>query len=412
MYRRGITPRIIESLGDTPVILIHGARQAGKTTLVRELAQHHKPARYVTLDDPAQRAAASADPQGFLAAFDGSVAIDEVQRVPELAVAIKAEVDRLRTPGRFILTGSANVLQVPRLSDSLAGRMEIHRLWPLSQGELGGAADSFVDTLLSDAPLPMETPGESRDALLERIVRGGYPEAVVRQEGHRRRAWFASYLDTILERDVRDLANIESLATMPRILALLSSRAGALLNYAALSRDLGIPQSTLKRYLTLLETIFLIHRVPPWFNNLGLRVVKSPKLYVSDSGLLAHAINADVERIAADGLLMGRAVENFAVGELRRQADWGRSRPGFFHYRSPAGAEVDVVMEGPGGRIVGVEIKAAATLNADDFNGLARLSKEVGRRFHRGVILYTGTTSVSFGPGLHAVPLPTLWTHG
>ena len=257
MLQRNITPNILAALADTPVVLVHGARQTGKTTLVREIAKAERPADYITFDDPAIRATAQTDPQGFIESLDGPVVIDEVQRVPELALAIKASVDRNRKPGRFLLTGSANVLLVPRLSESLAGRMEIQTLWPLSQGEIEGVRESFIDLLFAAKPLKHATFRKKGMPLVDRVVRGGFPELMQRHDEERWRSWFSSYLDTILQRDVRELANIEGLTALPNLLALLAARPGGLLNYADIARSVQMPQTTLKRYLALLQMTFV-----------------------------------------------------------------------------------------------------------------------------------------------------------
>lgn len=411
MIQRHLTPQLLSALTDTPVVLLHGARQTGKTTLVRDVAATQHPARYLTLDEPAVLAAATADPHGFVNALDGPVVIDEVQRVPELAVALKTVVDNHRKPGRFLLTGSANVLAVPRLSESLAGRMEILRLWPFSQGELERSAEQFIEAAFSKH-LPERQPKRRGRPLLERIVFGGYPEVQTRLAPDRRRAWFSSYLDTILQRDVRNLANIEGLTFMPRLLALLATRVGSLLNYSDVARSLEMPQSTLKRYLALLESAFLVQILPPWSSNLGLRLIKSPKLYVTDTGLLTYLLNADRDSLEANPALYGHVLENFVICELRKQASWISPRVQLFHYRKHMGKEVDLILEEPGGRIVGIEIKAGRTVAGSDLEGLRQLSQAVGDRFHRGILLYGGDEIVPFARNLHVVPIASLWRLG
>jgi len=411
MIYRNISRPLLDALGDTPVVLLHGARQTGKTTLVRAIAENEHPARYLTFDDPAVLGAAQSDPQGFIERIDDPVVLDGVQRVPELALAIKLSVDRRREPGRFLLTGSANVLQVPNLSDSLAGRMEIQSLWPFSQGEIGGVREPFVDAMFAKR-LPKLSEKVNGPALIDRLLVGGYPEVQKSRSAARRRQWFASYINTILQRDVRDLANIEGLALMPRLLALLATRAGALLNFADVARSIQIPQTTLKRYLALLETTFLVQLLLPWYSNLGLRIVKSPKLYISDSGLLVHLLNTDRERLGSDPSQLGRVLENFVVTELRKQMSWSKVFAKMYHYRTRTGSEVDIVLEGAGARIVGIEIKASATISAGDFKGLKALAEAVGDRFHRGVLLYTGKEALPFGKQMHALPVSALWRIG
>ena len=407
MIKRNITPILLEALADNPVVFLNGARQTGKSFIAQQLATGLHPAQYLTLDDVGVLAAARSDPAGFLAGLGGPAVLDEVQRAPELFLALKAEVDRDRRPGRFLLTGSADVLLLPRLAESLAGRMEIVTLWPLSQGEIEGNTELFIDKLF-DEKLPVLPPASAdRPQLVRRMQRGGYPEIQQRKKDRRQRAWFDAYLTTILQRDVRDLANIEGLTALPRLLALLATRAMNLINFAELSRSSGLPQSTLKRYLALLETIFLVQFLPAWSGNLGKRLVKAPKLMLNDTGLMAHLLGIGSGEHYPEQI--GSILENFAALELRKQATWSERRVQLFHFRTQTGREVDLILEDAAGRIVGVEVKAAATIRSDDFKGLRALAGELGERFHRGVVLYTGTERIPFGEHLHALPVENLW---
>jgi predicted AAA+ superfamily ATPase len=409
MLDRHLKPAILQALSDRPVVLLHGARQTGKTTLVRELAAGAHPARYLTLDDAAVLAAARTDPEGFISGLGGPVVLDEIQRVPELIMAIKASVDRDRRPGRFLLTGSANIMLVPRLSESLAGRMEILTLWPLSQGEIDLRPEAFVDGVFGEtlpAPRPAIAPPEG---LARRILAGGYPEVVSTLVPDRRGAWFGAYLTSILQRDVRDIASIADIPALPRLLAVLASRPMALLNAADLSRSVGLPQTTLKRYLALLEGTFLVRTLPPWFVNIGKRLVKAPKVCVADTGLASHLLGLDVARLAGDRKLLGGLLENLVVMELLKQVGWSATRPRLFHFRSHDGREVDLVLEAPDGRVVGIEVKAAVTVGAADFRGLRWLAEACGPRFHRGFLLHSGAEVVPFGSALYAVPHDAVW---
>lgn len=407
MLPRHAAHRLRAALADRPVVLLHGARQTGKTTLVRVMAEE-RGARYVTLDDLTMLAAARGDAAGFLAGFAEPLVLDEVQRAPELLLAIKAAVDRKRTPGRFLLTGSANVLLLPRVAESLAGRMEIVNLWPFSQGEIEGAAEGFIDAVFADAP-PVLDRSASSAPLTERVLRGGYPEAFSIASAERRRAWFDGYVTTILQRDVRDLARIEGLTELPRLLALLASRPMAQLNFADLSRGTGLPQTTLKRYFALLETVFLVRLLPPWYANIGKRLVKTPKVLITDTGLAAHLMGIDRGRVAEDRGLLGGLLESFVAMELVKQAGWSADSPALYHFRTHEGDEVDLVLERRGGALVGVEVKSAATVTAADFKGLRALAELAGRRFRRGIVLYTGAEVVPFGAGLFALPVEALW---
>lgn len=416
MYHRHITRNLLDALKDTPVVVIQGGRQTGKSTLARHLAAGAHPAEYLTLDRTSVLSAATNDPEGFLANTTGPVVIDEVQRAPGLILAIKAFVDRDRRPGRFLLTGSANVLQLPKLADSLAGRMELHTLRPLSQGEIEGRQEGFIDALFA-AKLPTgpkstsaEPEALGRKSLAHRILVGGYPEAFTRKGHARRREWFESYLSSTVLRDVKELTNIAKLADMPRLLIAIAGRAGGLLNYAELGRDVGLNQVTTKNYMTLLQMTFIVQTVPPWYTNRIKRVAKSEKVYLADTGLLGHLLDVAADRFGSNPKTAGALLENFVAVELLKQASWSKTRPTLWHFRDHQGNEVDFVLEGPGGRkLVGIDVKSTATLSAADFKGLRLLAEAGGDRFHRGIVLYTGAEVIPFGRKLYALPITNLW---
>jgi predicted AAA+ superfamily ATPase len=408
MIRRNLTAPLLEALSDTPVVLLNGARQVGKSTLVQSLAEDH-PAQYLTLDDATVLSAAAGDPAGFLAGLVDPVILDEVQRAPGLFLAIKAAVDRDRRPGRYLLTGSADVFLLPRIAESLAGRMEVLTLWPLSQGEIEGVRETFVDALFAASFQPPPVSRLDRGEILDRALLGGYPEMLERASEARRRAWFGSYTTTILQRDVRDLSNVEDLTSLPRLLSLLAARSATLLNYAELSRSSGLPASTLKRYFALLEATFLVRLLPAWSDNLSKRLVKSPKLLLSDTGLLAAALGLSRDRIDEDPQLAGRLLESFVILEVRKQATWSEIRPELYHYRTQTGQEVDLLLEDARGRVVGIEVKAAATVQERDVRTLLDLADILGKRFVRGVVLYTGERAVPFSEKVAALPMAALW---
>jgi predicted AAA+ superfamily ATPase len=410
MIARSLAKELITALGDTPVVLLNGPRQCGKSTLAQSIVDEH-PARYLTLDDAGVLAAAQHDPQGFLAGFDGPVILDEVQRAPELFLAIKATVDRDPRPGRFLLTGSADVLLLPRVADSLAGRMEILTLWPFSQGEIEGVEENFPDRAIARRN-PVGGKKESREATISRVIRGGYPAVVSRSTYGRRRAWFASYLTAILQRDVRSLANIEGLTEMPRLLSLLASRSGQLLNFAEIASSAAIPQTTLKRYMTLPEITFLVQELRPWLVNLGKRLVKSPKVLLNDTGLISYLLGLREDHLNQESTLLGPLLENFVVMELRKQITWSRSHPALYHFRLHTGQEVDIVLDYPDGTVVGIEVKASATATPGDFRGIYALKEAAGKRFRRGLVLYLGAETIPFAANLFALPVSSLWSAG
>ncbi|MDD5091225.1 MAG: ATP-binding protein [Candidatus Wallbacteria bacterium] len=412
MYQRHITSRLFEALQDTPVVALHGARQTGKSTLAGNLACGAYQAQYFTMDDIGTLSAARQDPAGFLSGISGPVILDEIQRAPELLLAIKAEVDHNRAPGRFLLTGSAHVLNLPRIADTLAGRMETLVLMPLSQGEISGTREGFIDALFDEKlPTVPFTGTEIRDQLLERIVTGGYPEVITRKMPDRRKAWFDSYLNAVLYRDLRDISNISGLAEIPRLAAVMAGRAGGVINYADLARDSGLNQMTLKRYFSLLQCTFIVRTVSPWFTSRIKRVIKAPKLYFGDTGLLSHLLGVHSSASARDSKSLGAMFENFVALELIKQIPWSVIKPELFHFRNHAGHEVDFLLETPGGeKYAGIEVKAGATVGQDDFKGLRILSETLGKCFVRGVVLYSGTGIIPFGRNLHAVPMSALWT--
>ncbi len=409
MYRRTITDAILDAMADTPAVFLQGARQAGKTTLVREMARTELDATFLTLDDASVLAAARADPVGFLAGLDGCVVLDEVQRVPELALALKAAIDRDRRPGRYLLTGSARLLTLPALSDALVGRMEVVTLWPLSQQEIGGNRVNWVDQLFAGGPPPQVVEPCGQDELRRRLAAGGFPEAVERRRQSRRARWYESYVTTLLQREVRDLSRVEDLAAFPRLLSLAAARTSQLTNMSDLSRAAGLPTSTLKRYMALLEGVFLLHYLPAWSTNRTKRVTRSPKLHLTDSGLAAHLVGLEEEGTPGRGANPGGLLETFAVNEIIRQRDVSSHRPASYHFRTHAGIEVDLLLEDRRGRLVGVEVKAAGSVGTRDLRGLRFLEREFPESFLRGVVLYGGDQIVPFSPRIQAAPISALW---
>ena len=407
MIHRHIHNSVQLAMTDTPVVLLNGARQTGKTTLTQAIAAGAD-AQYYTLDDYATLALAAGDPAGFIRNLSGPVVIDEIQKAPELFPAIKLAVDKDRRPGRFLLTGSANVMTLPRLSESLAGRMEIIPLYPFSAGELTDTQEGFLPRLFARSIA--ESKQLSMHETIETILtRGGYPEATQRESADRRAAWFASYISTILQRDVRDLARVDALHTLPNLLKLLAARSSGLLNLADAGRDAGLPHTTLTRYLALLETVFLVHRLPAWSRNLGQRLVKSPKVHLVDTGLSCHLLGADARRLSEDRSLLGRLLESFVVSELRKQISWTDPRITLYHFRTATGSEIDIVLEKPDGSIAAIEVKASASVAASDFAALKALRDQLGQQFQAGVVLHLGDQIVPFGDKLWLVPVSALW---
>ena len=396
---------IHEALEDTRVVVINGARQVGKSTLA-EIALRRVPggtARF--LDDPVTRAAAAADPVRFVR-YDGLMLIDEIQRVPDLWLAIKNLVDRDPRPGRFLLTGSARLLGLRSLPDALPGRSETIELWPLSQGEIDNAPDGFVDALFAvGAELRAEDSGLRRSDYLDRATRGGYPEAVRRVTPRRRARFFDNYLADLIARDVKQVADIERAGDMRRLLSLLAGQTSGLLNVNRLAGGLNITAPTVRSYIEILETVYLIRRIPAWSANATTRAIATPKLLFVDTGL-SSSLNVGI----ADDSRIGGLVENFVLGEIGRQLTWSRTSARLYHYRDRDQYEVDAILEDNAGRVVGIEVKAAETVRIDDFRGLKLLQRRLGTAFIAGIVLYCGAESVSFGEGLTCLPISAVWT--
>jgi len=411
MIPRHLSAPLGAALGDTPAVLVVGARQCGKTTLVRAVARARRGMRYLSLDDPATLAAAQRDPVAFLEDLGGPAVLDEVQQAPALAPVLRQVIDEDRRPGRFLLTGSAEVLAAPRLAGALAGRMEVLTLWPLSQGERQRRREGFVDALFRDRLPPWSGGGQERAELVRRVLAGGFPEPLGRSE-RRRGAWFEAYVATVLQREVRDLARIEGLGELPGLLELLAARAATLLNVAEIGRSASLAHTTLQRYLALLEQTFLVRRIPAWTRSRGKRLVKAPKVVICDTGLLSHLRGMSAQGLRRAPRDLGPLLENFAALELLKQIGWARTRCRLYHFRTAAGREVDWVLEDRAGRVVGIEVKARASLGEADFAGLRALADLAAEHFQRGVVLYTGAERLAFGPRLHALPVAALWELG
>ena len=403
---RRIEPRIAEALLDTPVVLLAGPRQAGKTTLVRHIAAQQG-LRYLTLDDGLTLLSAREDPVGMVRSLDRAV-IDEIQRAPQLLLAIKKSVDEDRRPGRFLLTGSANLMALPTVADSLAGRMETLSLLPLSQSEIALRQANWIDQAFAGRILQASTPAVG-EALVERVLRGGYPEAVARPAGRRRTTWARQYIDALIERDVRDIAHIDKLDQLPRFLRALAHTAGQMCNYTQLGAQVGLDGKTAARYCGVFEQMYLLQRIDVWARNRLSRVVKTAKLQFLDAGLLASLLDLTAQEVAQDRTRFGNVLETFVFGELLKHSTTAQDDYRLMYYRDADKFEVDVVIENAAGQLVGVEVKAAATVKASDLRGLKKWAALAGPQFRLGVVLYDGTETLPLGDGLWAAPLSSLW---
>jgi predicted AAA+ superfamily ATPase len=405
MYKRLIERHVRQALTDTPVTLVVGPRRSGKTTLARKMEGAGR--TYLTLDDKTTLDAARADPVGFVRGLDRAI-IDEVQRAPDLLLAIKKAVDENHQPGRFLLTGSANVLTLPKVADSLAGRMETIRMLPLAQAEINGRSPTFLKNIFVGR-LSVGKSAIAGDALTKLVLVGGFPEAIRRGSERRRQDWARSYLTSVLARDLRDIAEIEKLTELPKFVRFLAEHSGQLVNYSEFGSGIDVNYKTSQRYTGLLEQVFLVSTLPPWYTNTIKRIIKTPKLHFLDSGLLAASRGLTFDRLKKNRMAFGALLESFVFAEVMKLMSWSDLRLTPYHFRDQQMHEVDIVLERDDGMIVGIEVKASASVTTLDFSGIRKLAEACGEKFAFGVVLYDGNTVVPFEQNMAAGPISCLW---
>jgi hypothetical protein len=407
LHPRHIRPLLLEALADTRVVFLAGARQVGKTTLTREIAASEHPMTVFNLDETATRDAALRDPAGFLATLSGPALIDEIQHAPDLLLEIKSAVDEDNRSGRFLLTGSANILTSKKVKDALTGRIETLNLWPLAQSEIRAGKANLVDALFAGAPPQLSGCAVGRDAFATIAASGGYPEALQRT-GSRRERWFESYIDTTLDSDLRDISDAIKVEEMPRLLRLIAAQAANLMSYRHIASRLGLSAGTVKAYVGLLEQLFLVRRLQAWRPGLGARETSTPKVYVVDSGLLASLLGADETRVAADDQVTGRILENFVAMEVVKYLGWSTNRVRLYHYQRDR-EDVDLILERADGQIVAIEVKARATIAGHDYRWLLKLRERSGSQFVAGAVIHPREQTIPLGDRLWALPIAALW---
>jgi predicted AAA+ superfamily ATPase len=404
LYPRHLDGLLRESLQDTPAVLVNGPRQCGKTTLVR---QFEGEMAYFSLDDPALLAAVRADPLGFVKRLDRAI-IDEVQRAPQLLMALKLVIDQDRRPGRFLLTGSANLMALPQIADSLAGRVEILTLLPLSHSELARRPNTFLSQARAQTWTLMPPSALAPVDMTQQVLAGGYPEMQQRTTPARRQAWARAYMTTLIERDIQDIAQIDQTSQVPQLLSIAAELSGQLMNLSQIGGQINLNAKTVDKYLGILEKLFLVRHLPAWSRNELSRLIKTPKIHFLDAGLQSTLTRLTPELVVTQRTRFGATLETWVFGELLKLLSITPETWFLSHYRDKDQVEVDFVLESPLREIIGIEVKAAASVQLSDFKGLRRLREIVGPQFVTGIVLYDGTQALPFGDGLWAVPLNQL----
>jgi uncharacterized protein len=402
---RAIVPIVLEELAASRAVGLIGSRQVGKTTLARRLLRERYPAEYVSMDDDVSRSAATTDPVGFVAGLSGPTIIDEIQRVPALMLALKQRLDSDDRRGQFLITGSANIATLPTIRDALPGRVDYLQIWPLAQAEIERAGGALVDELFEARVPEIRDAAIGRHAYTDRIAAGGYPDAYQRTT-RLRTSFFQSYLDSVIGRDVPDVARLRDGDAVARLLRALGRRSGTLLNLSGLAQDLGVDHKTVGHHLGILQDLLLVRVHASWRpSSIALRDVKRPKIYLSDTGMLAALVGVDASGLERDDDLAGRTFETFVAMELVKLSGWSESQPTLLHFRDRDRHEVDIVLERPNEDIVGIEVKSSATVGAGDFRGLTYLRSRSAARVGGGVVFYTGAAAVAVGVRVWARPI-------
>ena len=409
VIQRHITKLVLEDMEDIDAVFINGQRQAGKSTFVETFASHYKKAPYITYDDLTFRAAEVTSPgTTFSGITEGLVILDEIQLIPNSFLALKQKIDEVRRKKekiKFLLTGSVDAMLFPKLSLALVGRMYVRTMYPFSAAEIFGTQGNFLNKMLKTAP---DISAKFQKFNFSSVVlKATFPKLSL--DVKNKAQWCQSYISTLLDRDVKNLSDIDKIEIVPQLLAILAGQVGGLLNEAHLASAVKVSQPTLKRYRTLLDGVFLTYLLPPWFNNFGKRFVKSPKIYFTDTLLLCHLLGCSPEEIKDKRPeIYGHVLENFAAAELKKQlALMGDGI--LYHFRTSDLKEIDFVIEKRDGTLLAIEIKASQSVMPDDFKHILFLQKALPKKLVRGIVLYSGEKVIEFGKDLFAIPLTALW---
>jgi predicted AAA+ superfamily ATPase len=413
LLKRNIEEALLEALSDTPVVIIQGARQTGKSTLLSMTADKIN-SKQLTLDDPQMLLAAESDPLSFVEQYaEGTLVIDEAQLCPDLLRIIKMSVDRARRPGRFLLTGSADLLHVSGANESLAGRSETIRLHPFSLGEINGVKEDFVTTVNRGDILGVLRGCDPLDRAeyVDLVARGGYPTAVLRSE-RRRSAYLRSYVSGIFDHDAAVISSLAHLDKLSKLYAILSATTSGIYVQASISRLSGIPETSMNGYIRLLKDLWLLNEFPAWGRSILRRASSKPKYAIADTGV-ACQVNGVQSSFLADitgGEALGPLLESFVANELLKQQSWSMTEYRVFHFHDHESREVDIVVELPNGKVMAIEVKASRTISRKDFRGMSYLRDMLNDRFHCGLVLYTGAEVQSYGDRIYSAPISALWT--
>ena len=402
-------PQLLRALKDFPVVLIQGPRQCGKTTLAHMLNSKKEVYKYISFDNESIAKTAQDDPIGFIHNLPKRVILDEVQKAPEIFPTLKTVIDKNRKPGRFILTGSASVLHLPRLSESLAGRMCILRLYPFSQNELSNDTSCFFKSIFKKKIITQEVKPVSLSLLIDKITKGGYPVALKLPTETRVASWYTNYINTLIQKDIRDISQMRAVDILPNLLTLCATQTAHLLNFSRLASAFQVSRSSIVYYISLLEHMFFLEKLQPWFHNRLSRIIKTPKIHISDTGLACALLKINKLSLQKDPILLGQLAETFVFQELKKQASYSSKYYDFFHYRNRKGHEIDIIIE-HNNEILGIEVKLSSTIRSSDFNNLRRLKNIIGKQFARGVLIYTGNVCMCIEKELFAMPISYLWT--
>lgn len=408
-YLRWQQKNIISSLKTRRVIFLSGARQCGKTTLVRDLESPEM--EYRTLDNLTMLQSAKSDPENFIKHYNNkSMIIDEVQRVPELLLSIKKAVDENARNGQYLLTGSANIQASPLVQESLAGRIRKIRLRPLSQGEIeGGSFPNFIQKAFSKNFKSFYDTYD-KDAILELAFRGGFPEPL-KLKDKERKLWHRDYIEALLERDLKDIARIQHKDAMKNLLVITAAWSSKFMDVSRIGSGLSIKRPTTESYLNALEAMYIIEHVKPWIKTDYDRVGKQDKLFMTDCGLMGSILNWHMDQVRLDSDKIGKLIETFVFSELSAQIDASEEQILLYHYRDREKREIDFVIENENGDLLGIEVKAGSYIDNADFKHLNWFAENLaGKRRFKGIILYTGNSVMPFGNSMMAVPINCLWS--